>query len=54
MGYGVTGFFGGDVGAVLTGVFATKAIGGVEGGIDQVKLQCFGADKKRKFQHCEY
>ena len=34
--------FGGAVGAVLTGVFATKAIGGVEGGIDQVKLQLLG------------
>jgi Amt family ammonium transporter len=34
--------FGGAVGAVLTGVFATKAIGGVEGGFDQVKLQLLG------------
>ncbi len=34
--------FGGAVGAVLTGVFATKAIGGVEGGFDQVKLQFLG------------
>jgi Amt family ammonium transporter len=35
--------FGGAIGAVLTGVFATKAIGGeVEGGFDQVKLQLLG------------
>ena len=34
--------FGGAVGAVLTGVFAAKAIGGVEGGFDQVKLQLLG------------
>jgi ammonium transporter, Amt family len=34
--------FGGAVGAVLTGVFATKAIGGVDGGFDQVKLQLLG------------
>ena len=34
--------FGGAVGAVLTGVFASKAIGGVEGGFDQVKLQLLG------------
>ena len=27
---------------MLTGVFATKAIGGVEGGFDQVKLQLLG------------
>jgi Amt family ammonium transporter len=34
---------GGAIGAVLTGVFATKAIGGeVEGGFDQVKLQLLG------------
>jgi Amt family ammonium transporter len=35
--------FGGAIGAVLTGVFATKAIGGeVEGGFDQAKLQLLG------------
>jgi len=34
--------FGGAVGAVLTGVFAAKAVGGVEGGFDQVKLQLLG------------
>lgn len=35
--------FGGAIGAVLTGVFVTKAIGGeVEGGFDQVKLQLLG------------
>lgn len=34
--------FGGAVGAVLTGVFAAKAIGGVEGGFGQVKLQLLG------------
>jgi Amt family ammonium transporter len=35
--------FGGAIGAVLTGVFATKAIGGeVEGSFDQVKLQLLG------------
>ena len=34
--------FGGAIGAVLTGVFAVKAIGGVEGGFDQVKLQLLG------------
>lgn len=34
--------FGGAVGAVLTGMFAAKAIGGVEGGFDQVKLQLLG------------
>lgn len=34
--------FGGAVGAVLTGVFASKAIGGAEGGFAQVKLQLLG------------
>jgi Amt family ammonium transporter len=34
--------FGGAVGAVLTGVFAAKAIGGVESGFGQVKLQLLG------------
>ena len=34
--------FGGAVGAVLTGAFASKAIGGAEGGFAQVKLQLLG------------
>ncbi len=34
--------FGGAIGAVLTGVFASKAIGGAEGGFAQVKLQLLG------------
>ena len=34
--------FGGAIGAILTGVFASKAIGGAEGGFAQVKLQLLG------------
>lgn len=39
--FGVHGI-GGVVGAVLTGVFTSKAIGGVQGSLDQVVLQLIG------------